>query len=463
MTGRSALREPTEAKGLPGALVAIALLAAVVGSVGAPLITPVATGMHVSLDAAQWTLTVALLTGAIAGPVLGRLGSGPHRRTTILAALIVVCVGGALTTAPLPFAALLVGRALQGFGLGATALLMSVARDRLPAARSASTIAAISVASTVAIGVGYPLIGLLDQIAGLRVAYGLGFLLSLAALLTAWRSIPRDQPRPAARVDIPGAILLGAGMFGVLLVISERSVWSTPWIGAAILVVAVIVLAAWAVVELHAAAPLVDLRVLAQSAVLRANTAMFVAGIGMYLLFSILTRYLQTPASADYGFGLPGVAAGASLIPFSILGFVAGRLAPRAIGRVSDRSVSLAAAGSVAIAAGLFAVAPGSLALVLVAMAVLGFGVGGISAVMPRLVLIGVPGPETASVLSINQIVRSIGFSIGSALAGLLLATATPAGSLLPARHGYTAAALWTLLPLAVGVLVLAPRARASR
>jgi predicted MFS family arabinose efflux permease len=123
------------AVGLGRALVAVALLAAVVGSVGAPLITPVATGMNVSLDAAQWTLTVTLFTGAIAAPVLGRLGSGPHRRETILVTLMFVALGGVLTAVPLPFAFLLVGRGLQGLGAGVVALLMSVARDQLPAER----------------------------------------------------------------------------------------------------------------------------------------------------------------------------------------------------------------------------------------------------------------------------------------------------------------------------------------
>ncbi|RDH11730.1 MFS transporter, partial [Tsukamurella pulmonis] len=65
---------------LPGALVTVALCAAVVGSVGAPLITAVARSEGVSLGAAQWTLTITLFTGAIAGPVLGRLGGGPLRR-----------------------------------------------------------------------------------------------------------------------------------------------------------------------------------------------------------------------------------------------------------------------------------------------------------------------------------------------------------------------------------------------
>src|SRR4051794_41292502 len=65
----------------------IALVVAAVASLGTPLITSVATTFRVSLGSAQWTLTVALLSGAVATPVLGRLGAGPHRRATILATL----------------------------------------------------------------------------------------------------------------------------------------------------------------------------------------------------------------------------------------------------------------------------------------------------------------------------------------------------------------------------------------
>jgi hypothetical protein len=63
-------------------------------------------------------------------------------------------------------------------------------------------------------------------------------------------------------------------------------------------------------------------------------------------------------------------------------------------------------------------------------------------------------------VLTINQIVRSIGFSIGSAIAGLILTLATPKGTLLPDQSGYVTAALWVLLPLAASSLLVlvAPR-----
>lgn len=454
------------ARGLGPAVITVAFLGAVIGGVGAPLITSVALDLDVPLAAAQWTLTVTLFAGAIAAPVLGRLGTGPHRRATILVTLSLVALGGLLTAIPAPFGVLLVGRAFQGLGLGAVALLMSVARDHLPAERAHATIATVSVASTVGIGVAYPLMGLIDQLAGLRTAYGVGFLLSLAAVLIAWRTIPQDAPRPAVRVDIPGAALLGLGTLGVLLAVAQPSVWSTPSIGATILVLAVVALGAWVLLERRTATPLVDLGLFVQRGVVRANAAMLTSGIGMYLLFALLTRYVQTPTDAGYGFGLSGVLAGAALIPFSVLGFVAGRLTPWLTSRMSPRWTFVTCAAAVVLAAVLFAVTLGSLVSALAAMAVLGFGVGGVSAIMPRLVLDGVPQQETASVLSINQIVRSVGFSIGSAVAGLLLATATPATALFPDEHGYTIAALWVLplVVVSVGVLLVARKpGRGSR
>lgn len=445
------------------ALVTIAFLGAVIGGVGAPLITSVSLDLGVPLDAAQWTLTITLFAGAVSAPILGRLGAGPHRRASLLAALGLVALGGLLTALPLSFGILLTGRALQGLGLGVTALLMSIARDHLDSAQAKSTIATVAVASTVGIGIAYPLMGLLDQLSGPRAAYGAGSLLSLLAVLIAWRAVPVDPPRPAPRLDLPGAVLLGIGLLGVLLVVAQPAIWHQPLTGICILLVAALALAAWVLVERRAAAPLVDLRILVTGGVLRANCAMLLAGIGMYLLFSLLTRYVQTPPDAGYGFALSGVLAGAALIPFSLLGFVAGRLTPRLAASLGDAWTFVVCAAAVMVAAVLFALLPQSLLATLAAMGVLGYGVGGASAVMPALVLAGAPVEETASVLSINQIVRSVAFSIGSALAGLLLAAATGAGDVFPSQVGYALAALCVVpLLLISGIPILSGRMRSA-
>ncbi|CAB4893218.1 unannotated protein [freshwater metagenome] len=95
--------EHDESRMLVPSLLFVGVVVAAVGSLGAPLITSVATTFDVSLSSAQWTLTLALLTGAVTTPVLGRLGSGPHRRAAILGTLGVVSAGGILTALPLSF------------------------------------------------------------------------------------------------------------------------------------------------------------------------------------------------------------------------------------------------------------------------------------------------------------------------------------------------------------------------
>ena len=280
-------------------LMFVALVVAAIGSLGAPLITSVATTFHVSLDSAQWTLTITLLSGALATPVLGRLGAGSRRRETILATLGVVVAGSALTVLPLPFAWLLVGRAAQGVGLGLTALMMGVARDHLPEARSAPTIALVSVASTIGIGIGYPLAGLLTDLGGIRAAYGLGLFVTAVAFLAAWRSMPMSPGGRSAHVDVTGALLLAGGLFLVLFLASETNLWSRHLgLAVALAVAAAFLLCVWTVSELRSKAPLVDVRAVRHPAVAGANIAMLVGGVGMYLLLTLITRYSQTPQGA---------------------------------------------------------------------------------------------------------------------------------------------------------------------
>ncbi|MFF2197557.1 MFS transporter [Streptomyces sp. NPDC058157] len=441
----------SQARLLVPSLVFIALVVAAVASLGTPLITSVATTFRVSLDSAQWTLTIALLSGAVATPVLGRLGAGPHRRATILATLAIVVVGSALTVLPLPFAWLLVGRAAQGVGLGLTALMMGVARDHLPEERGAATIALISVVSIIGAGVGYPLAALLAEFGGPRAAYGLGLLVTAVALVTAWRSVPAAPEGRSAHVNVAGALVLAGGLLLVLFLAGERSLWSRHLaVAVALAVAAVLLLCVWTVSELRTGTPLIDVRAVRHPAVAGANVAMFVGGIGMYLLLTLITRYAQTPRSAGYGFGLTTFMAGLVLIPFSVLGFVAGKLTPRVRERVAG---PLLLAGSAAVVGGgfvLFATARSGLAELLAAMGVLGFGVGSFSAAMPGVILAVTPKSETSSAMSFNYVVRSVGYSLGSAIGGLVLAAGTPTGRLFPNEDAYTTAALVGVAAMAV-------------
>ncbi|MDP9639343.1 putative MFS family arabinose efflux permease [Rhodococcus cercidiphylli] len=437
-------------------LLFVGVVVAAVGSLGAPLITSVATTFDVSLSSAQWTLTLALLTGAVTTPVLGRLGSGPHRRAAILGTLGVVSAGGILTALPLSFSWLLLGRAAQGVGLALTSMLMGVVRDHLSDKRSGSTIALLSVASTAGVGVGYPLSGFLAEHGGLRLAYGFCAAMTVMAFAVALRVVPASTRERATRIEVPGAVLLALPLTLVLVLISETALWrSRPWTAGVLAAIAVVAAGIWVRVELRSSAPLVDLRLFRHRAVVGANVAMFLGGIGMYLLLTLATRYAQTPSGAGYGFGLDVFAAGLVLVPFSVFGFLAGKLVPRALRRVGAASALTVSALIVLVALALFAGTRAGIVELCAVMAILGFGVGSFSAALPAVVLPVVPSAETSSVMSINQVVRSVGFSFGSAVGGLVLAAGTSPGSTFPGEDAYTSAA-W------VGVVVTAAAAIVS-
>jgi predicted MFS family arabinose efflux permease len=421
----------------------VALVVSAVGSLGAPLITSVATNLHVPLSSAQWTLTIVLLSGAVTTPVLGRLGAGPGRRTTILAVLATVLVGSVLTALPLPFAALLLGRALQGVGLALTALMMGTARDHLSGRRAVTAIAQVSVASTVGAGIGYPFAGLLDDVAGLHAAYGLGVVVAGLALVLAWRNLPAPPPRPPVRVDLAGAALLALGLLALLIVISQTTLL-THHLGVALglLAVALCLGIGFVARERRSEAPVLDLALFRHPAIVAVNSTMFVAGIGMYLLLSLITRFVQTPSSVSYGFGVSTFVAGLVLVPFSLAGLLTGRLQPVLRRHVDAWVVLVGSALVVAAGCVTFAVARASLLECLVAMAMLGIGVGSFFASMPDVILALTPAAETSSAMAANQVVRTVGFSIGSAIAGMLLAAATTEAMSFPDDAGYSHGAL---------------------
>ncbi len=427
---------------VPG-LVFMGMVVAVVSSLGAPLIPTVAASYHISLSDAQWMLTIVFLVSAVATPVMGRLSDGPRRKATILAGLTVVAVGGILAALPLGFGALLAGRACQGVGLGLTPLAITVARDALPAERSRPAVALLSITTVAGVGLGYPITALIAEYGGLHAAFWFGAGVAAASLAVAAVVVPSSAGRPASHLDLPGAAMLGAGLAGLLLALSEGQDWG--WGSPLLVVVAagsLAVLAGWALVELRHSHPLVELRLLRGAAVLTADVTGVLAGVGMYLMLSGVTRLVQTPASSGYGLGGSIAVAGLMLTPFSAGSVAASSLTRVLLRRLPAGHILPLGAAVVLAGAAMLAFARGSLWEIAVAMAVAGLGVGGVFGVMPGLIVGSVPSRETGSALSFNQVLRYTGYSIGSVLSAVVLQAATAPGHALPAAGGYTTSGL---------------------
>jgi predicted MFS family arabinose efflux permease len=297
----------------------------------------------------------------------------------------------------------------------------------------------LSVAVAAGVGIGYPISGLIAQGLGLAAAFWFGAAVSGLALLCVLAVVPSSANHPAAPLDVPGVMLLTTGLVALLLAIAQGTDWG--WSSAAViglLVLAVATLGGWVAQQLHAPAPLVDLRLLRHPAVLTADACAIVLGVAMYMFMSSVTEYVQAPAVVGYGFAASVVVAGLCLVPLSVTSLAVSRTLPWLSAHLGRRALLPLGSLVVALAGGFFALFHTSLWQAFVMMALLGVGIGSTSAAIPGLLVRAVPESETGSVMGFYQVVRYIGFSLGSALTASILASHTPVGQHLPTERGYT-------------------------
>ncbi len=169
----------------------------------------------------------------------------------------------------------------------------------------------------------------------------------------------------------------------------------------------------------------------------------------MYAAFGFLPQFLQTPASAGYGFGSSVTESGLMLLPVSVgmflLGLASGRLAAR-LG-----SKNLLIAGSIVSAIGYFVVAllHDTEMDIYIATSLVGIGFGLAFSAMSNVVVAAVPPEQTGVASGMNANIRTIGGSLGAAcMASVVTAGASSAG--VPQESGYTNG--FVMLGVAVGL-----------
>lgn len=440
--------------GMIGSVLVLAtLVTSIISSFGAPLIPTVARDFEVSLPVAQWSLTVALLTGTVASPVLGRLGDGPRARATLIGGLAVVTVGGVMTALAGSFGVLLVGRVLQGVGLALAPLAMAIAGDVLPPAKAAPMIALLSVSAAAGLGAGYPVSGLLAGAWGLPGAYWFGTAISAFTAVCVVIVIPTETKSAdaAGRFDGLGVALLAVALVCSMVGISQGSTWGwgSPVI-VAVLLLGAVVLVAWVVQQLHAANPLVQLRLLRQPSVLSGDVCALLLGAAMYMVLTAMTQFVQSPSSGGFGFSATAMVAGLGLIPLAVSMLVSSRALPWLVPRVGVRTVLAAGCLVAGAGSGFFALVHSRLWHAFATTGILGIGLGITFAAIPGLIARSVPEGEAGSAIGLFQVLRFVGYSLGSAVTATILG-AHVGNNGQPVFSGYT-----TTLEIATGVCILA-------
>jgi MFS family permease len=436
-------------------LVFVGTVTAIVSSLGAPLIPTIARSDHVSLSSAQWLLTAALLTGALATPVMGRLADGPRQRSVIVMALGTVLAGCVIAALSHDFVVTVVGRGLQGVGLGLLPVTMAIARRNLSFEHAGRAIATLSITVAVGAGIGYPLTGLIAQFFDISAAFWFGAVMVVAAIGLSLVVLPPRSEATARAFDVIGAVALSLVTIGVSLVLSEGAGWG--WTSSRTLVIlgiSLIVLVIWIRHELRQADPLVDLRQVRNRSVLTADISGLLMCVAMYLFLPVVVEFVQIPVATGYGFGVSVVVSSLVLVPLSVGTFVASRCLRAYERRFGSRTMIPLGAVIFAAASLFFALDHRALWQAFAASGLVGIGVGLTFAAMPGFIVRAVPPHETGSAMGFYQVLRNIGLSIGSALAAAILTTYTQRGQGLPSIDGFrTALFMASALSLATAVI----------
>lgn len=443
----------------PGALVAVLAFGGIVASLMQTLVIPLIGDLPHILDTsasnASWVITVTLLAGAVATPVIGRLGDLYGKRRMMLICTVPLIVGSivcALSGALLP---MIIGRALQGLGGGLVPLGISVMRDLIPPRRLHSSIAIMSASMGIGGALGLPFAAAVAENSNWRVLFWVTAVLSVVAAVLIAVVIPAnpDDGTPG-RFDVLGALGVGVGLVCLLLAVSKGADWgwgSGEIVG--LFVVSVVVLAAWGWWELRTRDPLVDLRVNARRQVLLTNVASIVVGFAMYAQSLILPQLLQLPESTGYGLGQSMLAMGLWMAPSGLMMMAVSPIGGR-ISSVYGPKVTLFI-GCLVLAAGYGAsmLLMGSAWGLMMVTAICGAGIGLAYGAMPALIMSGVPQSATASANSVNTLMRAFGTSVSAAVVGVVLShmTIQVGGYALPTEAGFR-----TGLLIGCGVAVIA-------
>ncbi|MCQ8773750.1 MFS transporter [Streptomyces telluris] len=302
------------------------------------------------LSGAQLTLVSAAYGLSFSGLLMlgGRLGDLMGRRRALVAGAAVFGLASAAAGLGPGFAFLLGGRFLQGVGAALAApAAMSLVRSLYPdEGRHARALAVWGGLAGFGATAGMLLSGTVSTWVSWRWSFVVPVAVSLLAVVAARRVLPAGPDPVRVPLDVPGAVLVTAGLTVMSYGLVEAG--ERPW-GAGVvwgpIAAGALLLAAFVAVELRVSHPLVPLGFLGRRHRATALWAVFIGSAGMSTIFFLLSLYFQEVRNAS------PLLTSAAFLPFSAAQVVTGMLAGRLIGRFGGRAVTVG--GLLVAAAGL--------------------------------------------------------------------------------------------------------------
>lgn len=426
-----------------GLIVAALAFAGMGASFMQTILLPIQSELPMLLNASRgdtaWVITITLLTGAICTPIAGRLGDMFGKRRVALLLLSLLVTGSVVAALSSSAAFLIIGRGLQGMGLGVIPLGIALLRDLLPAERLGSAVALVSATLGVGGAIGLPISAFVTENYDWHLLFWVSAAIGALSMLFVYAVVPPSPLRGGGRFDVVGALGLAASIGAILLAISKGNEWG--WASPATLgclLGGVAVFAAWVWFELRDENPLIDIRVSVRGSVMMTNLASIAMGFALFASSIVFPQLLQLPP--DAGLGLSLLHASLVLVPSGLAMLAMSPIAGRIERTFGPRPLLVAGAVIIAAAYLLAVVVDLEVWHVLIINTVIGVGIGLGYAAMPTLIMAAVPTSETGAANGINTLMRSLGTTVAAAAVASILANSSSvvAGVQTPSSEGFS-------------------------
>ena len=398
--------------------------------------------LDMSATGLQWVISVYTLTFGGLLMLAGRVADLWGRRRTFRAGLALFAAASLACALAPTAAALVAARAVQGAGAALVApaalALLVVTQPEGPARTRALAVWTAAAAGGGASG--WVLGGAISGGLGWEWVFAVNVPVGLAGVALAGRLLPESREPGAARLDVPGALALTAGVGAVLLGLSRGEAEGLAAVATLVPLAAGLgLLALFAAIERRAGAPLLP------------PGALRVPGLGRAALGALAITGTTSPAmflcvlEVQRDGGLAPAEAGLLFAPLN-LAVIAGSLAgPRIAARVGERAAMAGGLAAIAAAAAWLAAAGAAPGAALIAtFGVMGGGLGVASVASTAMGTRAGDRPGLAS--GVLNTAAQLGTAIGLAL---LVAPAAAAGF----AWGWAGAAAVALVAaLAIGV-----------
>lgn len=421
--------------------------------------------MAAGLAAMQWVVNAYLLMLGALVLVGGVLGDRLGQRTVFTWGLVVFTLASVVCGVAPGAGVLVAARAVQGIG---AALLvpssLAIIAAVYPEAERGKAIGIWAAAGAITTAIGPVLGGWLVDAVSWRAIFFINVPLAIAAVLLAHGAVPNQRNGGAERLDWPGATLAIAGLAlltWALIAWPDRA--SNAIMIEAALALGIVALVLFVVVEARSRAPMVPLGLFRSRDFSGANL------VTLLLYFALGGALFFLPFNLIRAHGYSATAAGASLLPFSILmgalSPTAGALATRFGARVMlTVGPTLAALGLALLAVG--ATTGGYWRGTFPGITVLGLGMTIAVAPLTSTVMGAVRAAQAGVASGVNNAVARMASLLAVAVLGLLFRApadaATRAGTVAGFRAVATGAAVGALAAAVCALAIIRSRPAAK-